>query len=90
MINNPVGGTERNDCERKCQEGAALVFIHRHFQIAEASAEKRMRQVEPADRVDVAARGVNIKFVSRQRAKQIVKARRQIAQTGAQIENVWS
>jgi hypothetical protein len=28
-------------------------------------------------------------FVRRQRAKQIIKAGRQIAQTGAQIQNIW-
>jgi hypothetical protein len=33
---------------------------------------------------------VNVGFVRRQRAKQIVKAGRQIPQTGAQIQNIWS
>ncbi len=47
-----------------------------------------MRQIKPAHRIDVAARAVDIDFVWRERAKQVVKARRQIAQTGAQIQNV--
>jgi hypothetical protein len=38
----------------------------------------------------VTARGVNGGFVRQQRAKQIIKAGRQIAQTGAQIQNIWS
>ena len=37
----------------------------------------------------MAARAVDIGFVWRERAKQVVKARRQIAQTGTQIQNVW-
>ena len=37
----------------------------------------------------MATRCVNIGFISRQRAKQVVKAGRQIAQTRAQIQNVW-
>src|SRR4051812_10316497 len=36
------------------------------------------------------ARRVNVGFVRRQRAKQIIKSRGQIAQTGAQIQNIWS
>ena len=48
-----------------------------------------MREIEPAHWVDVTARGVNGGFVWRQRAKQIIKAGRQIAQTGAQIQNIW-
>ena len=47
-----------------------------------------MRKIEPAHRVDVTARGVNGGFVRHQRAKQIIKAGRQIAQTGAQIQNI--
>ena len=90
MINDPVCGAERNDQERKYQKRAALVFIHRQFQIAETNAEKGVRKIEPTHRIDVAARGMNIGFVSRQRTKQIVKTGRQIAQTGAQIQNVWS
>ena len=72
---------QRNDEERKCQKRAALVFIHRHSQIAKTSAEQSVRKIEPAHRVDVTARGVNGGFVRRQRAKQIIKAGRQIAQT---------
>ena len=49
-----------------------------------------MRKVEPTHRVDVATCGVNIGFVSRQRAEQVVKAGRQIAKAGAQIQNIWS
>jgi hypothetical protein len=47
-----------------------------------------MREVEPAHRVDVTTRGVNVGLVRRQRTKQIVKAGRQITQTGAQIQNI--
>ena len=77
----------RNE-EQKCQNRAALIFIHGHFQIAKTSAEQGVREIEPAHRVDVIARGVNGGFVRRQGAKQIIKARRQIAQTGAQIQNI--
>ena len=76
---------QRNNEERKCQKRAALVFIHGHSQIAKTNAEEGMRKIEPAHWVDVTARGVYGGFVRRQRAKQIIKARRQIAQTGAQI-----
>jgi hypothetical protein len=38
----------------------------------------------------VTARGVNGGFVRQQRAKQIIKAGRQIAKTRAQIQNIWS
>ena len=89
MMNNPVGGVQRNDQERKCQKRAALVFIHGHSQIAKTTAEEGVRKIEPAHRVDVTARGVNGGFVRHQRAKQIIKAGRQIAQTGAQIQNIW-
>ena len=65
MINDPVCGAEGNNEERECQKGAALVFVHCHFQIAETSAEKGVRQIEPAHRVNVAARGVNSGFVRR-------------------------
>ena len=80
----------RNDEERKCQKRAALVFIHAHSQIAKTNAAEGVRKIEPAHRVDVTARGVNSGFVRQQRAKQIIKAGRQIAQTGAQIQNIWS
>lgn len=80
---------QRNDEERKCQDRAALVFIHGHSQIAKTSAEEGVREIEPAHWVDVTACGVNGGFVRRQRAKQIIKAGRQIAQTGAQIQNIW-
>ena len=89
MINNPVCGVQRNDEKRKCQKRAALVFIHGHSQIAKTSAEEGVRKLEPAYWVDVTARGVNGGFVRRQRAEQIIKAGRQIAQTGAQIQNIW-
>src|ERR1044072_5148750 len=49
-----------------------------------------MRKIEPTHRVDVPARGVNIGFVRRQRTEQVVKTGRQIAQTRAQIQNIWS
>lgn len=74
--------------ERKYQNRAALVFIHGHSQIAKTSAEQSVREIEPAHWVDVTARGVNGGFVRHQRAKQIVKAGRQIAQAGAQIQNI--
>jgi hypothetical protein len=89
MINNPVCGVQRNNEERKCQKRAALVFIHGHSQIAKTSAEESVRKIEPTHWVDVTARGVNGGFVRRQRAKQIIKAGRQIAQTGAQVQNIW-
>jgi len=47
-----------------------------------------VREIEPAHWVDVAARGVNGGFVRPYGAKQIIKAGRQIAQTGAQIQNI--
>ena len=72
----------------KCQNRAALVFIHGHSQIAKTSAEQGVREIEPAHWVDVAARGVNGGFVRPQGAKQIIKAGRQIPQTGAQIQNI--
>lgn len=81
---------QRNDQERKCQKRAALVFIHGHSQIAKTNTEEGVRQIEAVHRVDVTACGVNGGFVREQRAKQIVKARRQIAQTRAQIQNIWS
>jgi hypothetical protein len=90
MINNPVCGVQRNDEEWKCQKRAALVFIHGHSQIAKTSAKEGVRKIEPAHRVNVTARGVNVGFVRRQRAKQIIKTGRQIAQTGAQIQNIRS
>jgi len=79
---------QRNDDEWKCQKRAPLVFINGHFQIAKTTAEEGMREVEPAHRVDVTTRGVNVGLVRRQRTKQIVKAGRQITQTGAQIQNI--
>ena len=79
---------QRNDEERKCQKRTALVFIHGHSQIAKTSGEESVREIEPAHRVDVTARAVNDGFIRRQGAKQIIKARRQIAQPGAQIQNV--
>ena len=90
MMNNPVRGVQRNDEERKRQKRAALVFIHGHSQIAKTTAEEGVGEIKPAHRVDVTARGVNVGFVRRQGAKQIVKAGRQIAQTGAQIQDIWS
>jgi len=54
----------------------------------ESSAQKSVRQIKPAHWINVAARAVNFGIVWRERAKQVVKARRQIAQTGAQIQNV--
>jgi len=66
-----------------------LVFVHCQFQITETKTEKSVRKIEPTHRVDVAARGVNIGFVRRQRTEQVVKAGRQIAQPGAQIQNIW-
>ena len=80
---------QRNDKERKCQKRAALEFIHGHSQIAKTNAEEGVRKIEPAHRVDVTARGVNVGFVRQQRAKQIIKAGRQITQTGPQIQNIW-
>ena len=77
---------QRNDEERKCQKRAALVFIHGHSQIAKTSAEEGVREIEPAHWVDVTARGVNGGLVRRKRAKQIIKAGRQIAQAGAQMQ----
>ena len=88
MINDPVCGVQRNDEERKCQKRPTLVFIHGDSQIAKTSAEKGVREIEPAHWVYVTARGVNGGFVRRQRAKQIIKAGRQITQTGAQIQNI--
>ena len=79
---------QRDDEERKCQKRPALIFIHGHSQIAKTNAEEGVRKIEPAHRVDVTARGVNGGFVRQQRAKQIIKARRQIAETRAQIQNI--
>ena len=49
------------------------------FKIAEPGAQKGVLEIEPAHWIDVTARGVNGRFVRRQRAKQIVKTGRKIA-----------
>ena len=70
-------------------EESGAEFFYGHSQIAKTSAEEGVRKIEPAHWVDVTARGVNSGFVRHRRAKQIIKAGRQIAQTGAQIQNIW-